>query len=168
MKFYNYVLLFLCFGILFSCKEEPEVHFDLCPNDFAQFLMNGELMQTTQSSAGGEFLTPEGASCGIAAAFDEENNYLILNIVVEDQHLNFHVDNVIPLEALAFSNVQYSYEGGVGTLDHLDSDFSNYIQINGIDAAAESIEGNFSFQMNHNGVLLSITEGSFRCNYHEI
>jgi len=155
--------------LIFSCSKEDKAAVVLCDNDHAEFYYNGTLFNTALNPVGSEFMTPSGASCGIAAVLDESANNFTIHILGENHHINIRSEIGTLNSQTDFRYIRYTNSDMSSAFENLTTANENYIIIEELDRENNTVKGSFSFTIeNDEGDVAEISEGEFSCTYHEI
>mgnify|MGYP006924550376 CR=1 FL=1 len=163
----NLLCIFLGLGMIFiwSCSDNKKSGSSACLNDNAEYYYNGVLFNTMHLPEEGEILTLNGESCGIGAAYNTSQNILTLRILGEDQDLNIHAEVTDLNTELGFRFLQYTNNNTISSFNDVQSDSQNYILIEELDTLANTIRGEFKFQIQDpNGDKITVDNGMFNCS----
>lgn len=162
----NIICLLFGLGMIFSCSDDTVDTIDLCGDDKAEYTYNDNFFQTKHLPDQGEFLNPDGVSCGIAAVLDEASNIMTLRIFGETQAIHMRFATSTINQQLNFEFIEYTNSSSDAAYNILALDSNNYIQIDLFDSSEQTVQGTFKFIIkNANGEVIDVRNGEFVCSY---
>ncbi len=172
MKILPFSIVGLLLVVFVSCSDSDVPNDDTfvhdCSSDYASYTYGDNIFETKVQADQGEILTPNGSSCGIGAALDENNLIFTLRLFGEGPNLMMRAELGSLNEFINFSALEYTYNDTNIDEESLVGDHNNYILISSLDTETNEIEGEFSFWIkNVNDQIIMVENGTFTCNYHE-